>query len=418
MQETVEIQDRESQPINLAVSQNGKSELIEPDLEFIKALAKSGGDQFKLCMQCGTCSGTCQLSPDHSPFPSKEMAWANWGMKSRLMRDVDIWLCFQCNDCSARCPRGAKPGDVLAAIRQQSIQEYAFPRFMGRLANQPSASLLLLGISVILLSLALYIKNPIEKVLGISGFTESKIVFNYSNMFPHWLINSFFFIISAVVLTALIIGVRRFWRTLKTSRGKYYNVKPVKSLWPSLTAAAYDILIHKNFNKCTVNHHRYWTHMSVFFGFFALLAVTFWIITSSINPLTQDGFVYPFGFFSPWKMLANLGGLALMVGLAVMMYERMSEKKNTSASSYFDWTLVAMLFIVTITGFITEALHYVRLEPHRHLAYFVHLMFVCTLILYLPYSKFAHVVYRTVALVYAEYTGRKIESAQTEIAET
>ena len=53
-----------------APSENGKPVLIEPDLDFIRTLSKQGGDLFKKCMQCGTCSATCEISPDLEPFPS------------------------------------------------------------------------------------------------------------------------------------------------------------------------------------------------------------------------------------------------------------------------------------------------------------------------------------------------------------
>jgi hypothetical protein len=67
------------------------------------------------------------------------------------------------------------------------------------------------------------------------------------------------------------------------------------------------------------------------------------------------------------------------------------------------------------TGFATEALHYLRMAPHRHVAYFIHLVFVFALLVYLPYSKFAHLLYRTTAMVFAERYGRGPKSSSTEL---
>ncbi len=116
------------------------STIVKPDLNFIKDVKSLGGDSLKKCFQCATCSVVCKLTPEEKPFPRKEMIWAQWGLKDKLMQDPDIWLCYNCNDCSVHCPRGAKPGEVLAAVRNYSFINLAFPRLMGKALSQAAVS--------------------------------------------------------------------------------------------------------------------------------------------------------------------------------------------------------------------------------------------------------------------------------------
>jgi len=39
--------------------------------------------------------------------------------------------------------------------------------------------------------------------------------------------------------------------------------------------------------------------------------------------------------------------------------------------------------------------------------YYIHLMFIWSLFFFISYSKLAHLVYRTAAMAYNEYIGRK-----------
>jgi len=412
--ETAEKTSPESPQASPARSQNNPPICIEPDLDFIRNVARQGGETLKKCIQCGTCSATCELSPDQNPFPRKEMAWAVWGMKGRLLTDPDLWLCHQCNDCSVRCPRGARPGDVLGAIRQECIANYAVPRFLGRWVSEPQCIPLLLGIPIALLTLAMLVKDPVERLLGFSqpggegARLSERIVYSYSHMLPHWLLNSFFLFFSFLTLLAVVAGVARFWGAMKAADSQSPNAAGVKGLLPSLIAVLGSIFTHEKFDNCTKARSRLWSHMCVFFGFGALCVVTLWVITAQINPLIRDDFIYPFSLWSPWKVLANAGGLALLVGTLWMAFDRVinTEQNTAGAGRYADWALLVTLLTVVITGFASELLHYVRLEPHRHIAYFTHLVFVFALLIYLPYSKLAHFVYRTAALVYAERTGR------------
>ena len=123
---------------------------IEPDLEFIRELSRQSGGSFKKCFQCGTCSATCDVSPDTEPFPRKEMAWSIWGMKDRLLKDPDVWLCYGCTDCSIHCPRGARPGDVLAAVRKEVIREFSPLGFVQTALSSPKWLPVLIALPIVI----------------------------------------------------------------------------------------------------------------------------------------------------------------------------------------------------------------------------------------------------------------------------
>jgi quinone-modifying oxidoreductase subunit QmoC len=344
VQEKPEVQ--ENIQTNLDFSIDSKTVCIEPDLDFIQALSKHGGDSFEKCFQCGTCTATCNISPDTRPFPRKEMIWAAWGMKDRLLKDPDIWLCFQCNDCSIACPRSARPGDVLAAVRRESINHYAFPRFLARWVNQPKCIPLLLGIPAALLTLALLLKDPIENALGLTRHAGERIIYSYSSVLPHWLLNGFFLLLSVLILLVVVAGIMRFWKAMKISSAYDGIEVPARSLVPSIISTLKDIFTHKDFSQCTAAHSRFLSHACVFFGFIALFVVALWVITSGLNPLIRGDFVYPFSFWSPWKILANLGGIALISGCLLMIRDRLMDSEKAGASSFSDWTLITTLLVV------------------------------------------------------------------------
>src|SRR5512137_2013354 len=124
--------------------------IIKPDLNFVNEIIKGGGESLKKCYQCATCSVVCNVTPEGNPFPRKEMVLAQWGQKDKLIASADVWLCHQCSDCTAHCPRGAKPGEVLGAIRKMTIKEFSAPSFLANMVSDSKYLILLFALPVLI----------------------------------------------------------------------------------------------------------------------------------------------------------------------------------------------------------------------------------------------------------------------------
>src|SRR5262245_43076468 len=145
---------------------------IATDLEWKQRIIGLDAPDLSLCYQCGTCTAVCPVSTADNPFPRKEMVWVQWGLKERALGNASIWLCHQCGTCNAYCPRDAKPSNVMAALRDDSIAHYAVPAFMGRALADPRYLPLLVAIP-----LAIFL--AILGGLGhLSGLPEGRIVFS------------------------------------------------------------------------------------------------------------------------------------------------------------------------------------------------------------------------------------------------
>ncbi len=183
--------------------------LVSPDVGFVRELQKLGGDSLKKCFQCATCGVVCPLAADKKPFPRKEMIWAQWGLKDKLVADVDIWACHQCGDCSTYCPRGARPGDVLAALRAYSFRNYAFPKFMGTLVGDSKSLPVILAIPLVIILLVL-------SAIGHLSIPSGEVV--YSKFLPIKFVDSIFLPTAGLALIALGIGIKNYFRSLDPSR--------------------------------------------------------------------------------------------------------------------------------------------------------------------------------------------------------
>jgi len=396
--------------------------VLRPDREFLKNILAEGGADVKKCVQCATCSVVCELSTGRTPFPRKEMLWAQWGLKDKLVADPDVWLCHQCNDCSVHCLRGARPGDVLAAVRHEAVKHYAIPKFLAVWMNHAKTLPFMLLIAAFLVGFALIVRGPLEAALP---FGEPHHEF-YADFFPHWLLIGYFSALTGLAALVVLVGALRFWNAMKAFDESEGAKTAALGLLPSLINVVKSILVHDRFGKCTSHAARRIAHLTAFYGFVALFVVTVWaVLDLYVNPMLGIDSMYPFSLLHPMKILANVGAVLLIYGSVKAISDRLGGGDDAPISTAFDWTFVWLLLFVGVSGVFTEILRFVGepadvawLTTTAYTIYFIHLVGVVALLVYLPYSKFAHIVYRTVAMLYAEHTGRNVSNSKSLVPVT
>ena len=67
----------------------------------------------------------------------------------------------------------------------------------------------------------------------------------------------------------------------------------------------------------------------------------------------------------------------------------------------------ALVLALGVTGMVTEMARLGGFAFVTYATYFLHLILIWSLFAYTPFSKLAHLVYRTTAMTYNEYIGRK-----------
>ena len=78
-------------------------------------------------------------------------------------------------------------------------------------------------------------------------------------------------------------------------------------------------------------------------------------------------------------------------------------RQGQGGNTFYDWFLIWMIAGVGVTGLGAEILRLVGVVKLGYLVYYLHLVSVMMLFLYMPYTKFAHLIYRTCAMTFERY---------------
>jgi quinone-modifying oxidoreductase subunit QmoC len=384
------------------------AQLIHPDPGFVRELQACGGETLKRCYQCATCSVACPLAPANNPYPRKEMVWASWGLRDKLMNDADLWLCHNCGTCAELCPRGARPADLMAAARNMVYRELVAPSLIGKWMSSVRGLPFLIAVPAALWLLVWALRAGIKGSWFPRTF-DGRIVFG-EIFYGDYTIDPIFIITFFGSLFLLWRGTAKLLRRFRPE-GAMLMLGRTKPWYLHLKDVLLEeVITHKKFRDCGEDKaDRRIGHMAVFYSFVALAVVTavvaggHWL--GKIVPFLDVPTPMPLTF--PVKILANAGAIGLFFGLAVMTLRRLKLNPKYQASAFYDWYLLGVIWAVALTGMLAQIFRLLDCAPAAFSVYYLHLVAVWMLFAYLPWSKLGHFVYRVAALTYVRAIGRR-----------
>jgi citrate/tricarballylate utilization protein len=338
--------------------------------------------QLQICNACRYCEGFCAVFP---------------AMTRRLefgKADVHYLanLCHNCGACLHAC-QYAPPHQFavnvpqsMAKLRGQTYADYAWPSALGKLYARNGLSL----------SLALAISLVV--FLWLASSTPLGTAQSFYAIFPHNLLVGIFGPTFLFAVLALAIGVRRFLRDLspatsgKTIHGSAASEATRDALRLKYLDGGHGDGCH-NANDAPT-HSRRWAHHLTLYGFLLCFAAT------SIATVYHYafGWIAPYEFPSLPKLLGAVGGVMLCIGTAwlfALKWQR-DPLQGDATQNAMDYGFTALLFAVSASGLVLWLARGSSLMPALLC---LHLGSVMALFATLPYSKFAHGVFRGAALL-------------------
>ncbi len=343
--------------------------------------------QLQICNACRYCEGFCAVFP---------------AMTRRLefgKADVDYLanLCHNCGACLHAC-QYAPPHEfavnvpqIMARVRVQSYADHAWPPALGRLYQRNGLTLAL----ALAAGLALFLLLALAQN---GTLWQGPLAGNFYRVFPHNLMVSLFAPIFVYALLALGLGVRGFW--MGVSPADRASDAPVAALGEATRDAlrlkyldgGHGLGCNEADDAFTLWRRRF--HHFTFYGFMLCFAAT--LVATLYHYLL--GRHAPYAFASLPVLLGTAGGVGLLLGPAGLMWLNLRRHPlhGDAAQKPMDRGFIALLFLASASGI---ALLAWRDSAAMALLLALHLAVVMTLFLTLPYSKFAHGIYRAAALL-------------------
>ena len=360
-------------------------------------LRRFGATDISACFNCGVCTAICPLSEDGASFPRRMSRYAQLGLRDKLLASPELWSCYGCSECTDSCPTKADPASFMAAARRYAVASYDRTHLAYMLAtSRLFASVFIVALVGLLAAFMYSVHRPVDgSTLAFFEFVPSDFVHNLGVA------------VMAIMGVAALIGLLGMVRhVLRGPAAGSARSKARKTAGAAWDAIATESLAQTRFRKDCAGAtetrpwylRRWFIHFATMWGFLGLLGATMLDYGLEILGIKATGTAVPIWY--PVRLLGTLAGAALIYGTTVLIVRRLRKSDRSSVhSTTSDWSFLALLWVAGVTGFALELALYLPSAPTwGYPMFLVHVAVAMALVLLVPFGKFAHVMYRPVAL--------------------
>lgn len=363
-----------------------------------------GASDISACFSCGTCTATCPLVEEDATFPRRLIRYAQVGLADELISSKEIWSCYYCGECSESCPTAAGPSEFMAAARRYAIASYDVTGLARLMYLRP-----FIGSAIALLLAALF------ALFMFAGrgeqSSESLALFEF---IPYGLIHNLGLAVMLLVALAGLVGIARMARRIGRNEGVSLGSlvagrAALARTWSALwSAIGIESLGQRRYRaECEPQvpilpwyRRRWFVHAATMWGFLGLLAATVADYGLDILGWKETGTPVPLWY--PIRLLGTAAGILLVYGVTMLIVDRYRRAdRSREHSTNADWTLLVLLWVTGVTGFVLELALYLPDAPAwGYWVFLFHVAVAMELVILAPFMKLAHAVYRPVALFF------------------
>jgi heterodisulfide reductase subunit C len=81
-----------------------------------------GISRLEMCIQCGTCGGSCPSAASMDHTPRMLFAMLRAGLREDVLKSNTFWMCVSCYHCVVRCPQNIQIADVMYTLKGMAIE--------------------------------------------------------------------------------------------------------------------------------------------------------------------------------------------------------------------------------------------------------------------------------------------------------